>query len=117
MVKNQLGVILQPSNNDHSNRVGSAFTPKPRPVLVKFATYRARERVYKARSCLKKKNLSIFINEDLTRKQAKLAAAARRLKKDKKLLETWRHDGKVFVKNNADFPHIVYSMDKLEGPH
>ena len=40
----------------------------------------------------------IFINDDLTRARAKLAAQARQMKRDKKLQDTWVFDGEVFVK-------------------
>ena len=43
-------------------------------------------------------NSPIYINEDLTRQRAHLAAACRNLKKASKITDTWTYDGTVFVK-------------------
>ena len=46
---------------------------------MKFATYRARQRLYSARSSLKKKTVhnGVFLNEDLTKSRSKLLWEAR----------------------------------------
>jgi hypothetical protein len=40
----------------------------------------------------------IFVNEDLTKPRSKVAALARRLKKEEKIDDTWVKDGSIFVK-------------------
>ena len=42
----------------------------------------------------------IFINEDLTRIRAHVAAKARQLKRDQRISDTWTRDGFIFVKKN-----------------
>lgn len=107
---------------DRVHRVGPA-TSNTRQILVKFATYRSRQRMYKA-----KKNLrlptnttegasrwssspwasrtpsqpKIFINEDLTKKRSHLLWEARKLKKEGKISDCWSHDGSVLIKNKIN---------------
>ncbi|ELT88644.1 hypothetical protein CAPTEDRAFT_199468, partial [Capitella teleta] len=50
---------------DRIHRVGKKDGGKPRSVIIKFATYRARHRVMQHRRNLR--NTTHFINEDLTR--------------------------------------------------
>ena len=69
MARTHLKVDLQPEDISRSHLVGAPFATRPRPVLVKFSTYRARERVFKARSKLKHSGTGIFLNEDLTKKR------------------------------------------------
>lgn len=114
MANDQLGVQLEPTDISRSHRVGSSFAKKPRPVLVKFTSYRARERVFRARTKLKNSGTNIFINEDLTKTRGQLAYNARKLKKDKAILDTWTYDCRVFVKNRAGVTRVVnndYDLD------
>ena len=63
---------------DRSHRVGKPTTKRNHDILVKFATYRARQGIYRARSSLKDTTYKgVFLNEDLTRSRSKLLWEAR----------------------------------------
>ena len=82
------------SNATHSSTDDS----KPRPIIIKFATYRARHRVI-----TRKKNLQgtkIFINEDLTRARSTMLYKARLMKKQGCITDVWTHDGAIVFKDN-----------------
>jgi exosome complex exonuclease DIS3/RRP44 len=98
----------------------------PRQVIVKFVSYRHRDQLMRARKNLRTADIKarlpnldwstvplprsrhdstpvstrpkVFINEDLTRERAKIAAKARELKREKSISDTWTRDGAVFVK-------------------
>ena len=114
MARDHLNIDLQPSDISRSHRVGPPTPDKPRPVLVKFSTYRARERIYRARSKLKNSHSGIYLNEDLTRKRGQLAYVARRLKREQQITDTWTYDCRVFVKNNAGAVTVVNDVGQLE---
>ena len=95
-----------------SHRVG----PKrddgtPRPVIVKFISYRAREQVYKARRSLPQ---GVHINEDLTQATARLAYQARQLRRNGQIEDTWTYDGRVFIKpSTRSRGKVVRSLEDL----
>ena len=75
-----------------------------RPIIVRFASDRARDAVYRARVNLKEFNTShrdspVFVNDDLTSRRAKIAFDCRSLKKQKKISDTWTFNGKILVKD------------------
>ena len=52
--------------------------------------------------------LKVFINDDLTKARARLAAKARTLKKDKVIADTWVSDGVIIVKKlNGDTKRVT----------
>lgn len=110
-----LGVELQRPDISRSHRVGPKHAGGPRPVLVKFATYRARERVYRARSKLKDSIEKAYINEDLTKKRGALAFHARQQKKSRNLQDTWPYDCRVFAKNNIGMVRVVNNIPELDN--
>ena len=82
-----------------SHRVGQKRNDgTPRPILVKFISYRAREQVFKARRLLPQ---GVYVNEDLTQATAQLAYQARQLRRNGLIDETWTYDGRVFIKKNG----------------
>ena len=94
---------LESRDLDRVHRVGPRSEPKSsnRKLLVKFANYQARDRVYRARRLLRQKDRSIFIYEDLTKQRATLCWKARCAKREKKIQDTWTFDGNVYVKDLA----------------
>lgn len=114
MAHDHLGIDLQPSDISRSHRVGPPSAPKPRPVLVKFSTYRARERIFRARSKLKNSDSGIYLNEDLTKKRGQLAYAARKMKRELTITDTWTYDCRVFAKNKAGSVIVVNDICQLE---
>lgn len=99
IIRSELGVEVQPEEISRSHRVSRKQSPTqlhkntgPRPIIVKFATYNIRHRVFVQKKKLKGKK--VFIWEDLTNRNAKLLAAARRKYGDK---NAWSVDGRIFV--------------------
>ena len=91
---------------DRSHRLGkpksqdsSDVTPtRPRDIIVKFSTYRAMQKVYKARARTKQRGYKgIFINEDLTKNRSLLLYEARRRFKSKQLQGAWSSDGTILI--------------------
>jgi hypothetical protein len=84
---------------DRIHRVGKKDGGKPRSVIIKFATYRARHRVMQHRRNLR--NTTYFINEDLTRVRSTLLYKSRLMKRQGHFKDCWTHDGSIVYKDNA----------------
>ena len=103
-----IDVELKIEDIDRSHRLGkpgSEASPrsKPRDIIVKFATYRMRQKVYKSRTLTKERNYRrVFINEDLTILRSQLLYEARRRVKSKQLKSAWSSDGTILVKHIDD---------------
>ena len=85
--------------------------------LVKFISYNVRRRIYDARRKLRDKPAlrHIFINEDLTRENSRLAYEARTLENRGKIAETYTRDGRIFVKRfPTGSPTIVKDLSHLQ---
>ena len=110
-----LKVPMDVRDIDRSHRIGKPSTAKPRQVIIKFATYRARQRIFKARSGLKDTDdyEGVFINEDLTKKRNAILYAARRLVKHGKLRGCWSSDGTILVKDKSDRVTRINSSEDL----
>ena len=52
----------------------------------------------KARMSLKAKKSGVYIKEELTKHRVRLFALARRLKREKVILDSWTKTGAIFVK-------------------
>ena len=119
LFNNSLDITPQITLNqiDRVHRVGPRKENSPRAVLVKFATYRTRDAVFRQRTKLKKKSsrdnqnqvsdvdedkrndAPIFINEDLTRNRSHLLYLARQAKIKKKIIDCWSWDGTILIKD------------------
>ncbi|XP_053403114.1 uncharacterized protein LOC128558246 [Mercenaria mercenaria] len=110
-----MNVTMDLSEIDRSHRVGKPNqTGGPRPIIVKFISYRARLHMYSARASLKTNGITgTYINEDLTRQRSFAFYTARVLVKRKKLNSCWTSDGVVLVKDNYENIHRVTSSDDL----
>ena len=121
--KDDLGIRVEKADIDRCHRLGPGpgSTKKGHPktkkqhrdVIVKFATYRTRDDVYKARFNLRKatsKSKTVFVNESLTQRRSKLFWKVKRgLCKDFKL---WTQDGRIVVKKpNGEKITIVRERD------
>ena len=80
-----------------SHRVGKPRTQedRPRPILVKFISYRAIEAVMSAGKHLPR---GTYINEDLTGATYRLAYQVRELRRANKVSDTLTCDGRVYIK-------------------
>ena len=77
-----------------THRVGEKRNGKPRAIIAKFISFRARQRVYEAR----KKSSNIFVSEDLTLNRANIMFTARGMKKKGLIHSCWSKDGRLFVR-------------------
>ena len=108
---------------DRSHRLGRTSTQdrprdKPRDIIVKFSTYRARSRFYKARTLTKSRGyMGVFVNEDLTKSRSKLLYEARRRVKSNQLKSAWSTDGTILIKstnvNGDDVVRRVITISDL----
>ena len=115
LFKNDMALDTQPSDIDRIHRLGKKKpSGQPRPVLVKFATYRQRNLVFTAKSRLKNYNRGkIYVNEALTQERSELFFQARKLKREKKIQDSWTYDGRVILKTLQGNIQTVTSIDGL----
>ena len=110
-----LGVDIASNDIDRSHRVGkfddrsrSGKGPgakrRARDIIVKFATYNARDKLYQERKELRNTETlkSVFLNKDLTKKRSKLLYDARTLAHAKLLNAAYSLDKRHLVKTDAD---------------
>jgi len=65
---------ITPADIDRVHRIGKQNdSAQPRPVILKLATYRLRDRIYRKRTKLKHAEVGkIYINEDITARRSNL---------------------------------------------
>ena len=105
-----------------SHRVGRPRNDgSPRPIIVKFYFIQC------SKTCIWRQeetarytpSSGIYINEDLTPENNKLAYDARQLKRNGQLYDTFTHDGYIFVRRNQgnrpvvvkDFDHMMFIVN------
>lgn len=117
-----LGANVNINEIDRSHRSGKPGGAKPRPILVKFISYRARQKLYQVRRELKefKGREGVFVNEDLTKERSHVLFNARSLVRSSKLEGAWSQDGTVLVKiaaqNHVGFKILrVYNQSDLDN--
>ena len=105
MAQNCLNLNIQKSDIDRSHRVGKPnIWGRPRPVIVKFVSYRMKRAVYQARSALTMRGSESnakFINEDLTKTRLRIYKDALSLKSQNLIQDCWTTDGNIFVRTMA----------------
>ena len=123
-VAKTVGVTLPDNAIDRSHRVGKVTAGglnRDRPILVTFTSYKYKEAIMKARRGLNKMDSQwpalparstarvhrLYINEDLTKTRAEVAARATQLKRDGKLDDTWTWEGFIFVKKGDSVNRIT----------
>ena len=98
-----ISVDLDLSEIDRSHRVGKPRAGRPRDIIIKFSTYRARQKLYKSRTLLKDRgHRGVYINEDLTKHRNDLLYKARQCVKSHSIKSAWSHDGIILIKDNND---------------
>ena len=90
-------------------------------ILVRFATYRIRDRVIRARNKLKTYNrdearngIRVFVNEDLTKKRLDIFYQARKLKSNRIIEDTWTWDGIIRIQDWKKRIHAITRLSDLE---
>ncbi|MES9879442.1 MAG: hypothetical protein ABW185_00995 [Sedimenticola sp.] len=108
------GVVL--SDVDRSHRIGKPKSGgKGREIIVKFATYRARQKVIRKRTILKTcGHTGVYVNEDLTKYRAELLYEARQLVKAKKIAGAWSSDGTILIKTVIGETTTIHRIQKRD---
>ena len=98
LANKKMDVPLSTSDIDRSHRVGKRVpnSVHPRPIIVKFVSYRTRTTFIKARRKLK--GSKITVQEDLTAKNQEIY---RKTYKSAKVESAWTVDGRVFALVNT----------------
>ena len=115
-IANDIDSEVRLQDIDRSHRVGNLNKKrsKPREIIVKFSTYRARANFYQQRTLMKERgHEGTFINEDITKKRSEYLYEARKLFKSNKLKGCWSSDGTILVKDNDDKVHRITSLNDL----
>ena len=96
----------------------------PRPIIVRFRSYRAKSELYKSKKHLKSVSLNnyfhnaeaVYINENLTNHRRELFTKVRKFKKINNWHSAWTIDGKIFVrKSPSDQVYRVYEVEDLDN--
>ena len=96
----------------------------PRPIIVRFRSYRAKSELYKSKKHLRSVSLNncfhdaeaAYINENLTSYKRELFAKVRKFKKINNWHSAWTIDGKIFVrKSQSDQVYRVYKVEDLDN--
>ena len=123
------GLGVNPEDIDRSHRIGKleqvrprvwrgAPRPKrrPRDILVKFARYNARDKLYQ--ECKDLRNLethaNVFINEDLTKKRSKLLFDGRTLARAEIVKAAYSTDWKLYIRDHEDNRHMIKSDSDIK---
>ena len=113
----KIGSDIDIRDIDRSHRIGNPTHPKrtkPRDIIVKFSTYRARAKFYSDRVKLKINGfLGVFVNEDLTKRRSSYLYQARLLVKSDRLKGAWSTDGTILIKDNTGNVHRINSLNDL----
>src|SRR6218665_1266808 len=79
---------------------------KPHPVMVEFSFKITRDRILQSRKRLRsapnRPDRPIYINENLTKRNAHIFALARKLLQDKKIHSTWTYNGYTYINSDPD---------------
>lgn len=114
-----LNVPITIQDIDRSHRVGKKEAPggKPRAILAKFSTYRARQLFYRSRFSLQSTEgySTVFVNEDLTKRRNSLLYHARGLVKSGNILKAWSSDGQILVKDDKEKIIQIHSEVNLKA--
>lgn len=109
-----IGAEIALTDIERSHRVGRPSTGRTRNIIVKFASYRTRRKVYGARIATKDSGYAgIYINEDLTKPRNKLLLKARKMAKTNILKSAWSSDGNILVRVSADERHRIITESDL----
>lgn len=124
-VARKMNVTLEPHDIDRSHRIPSkhiatpesastsSSTPtakhRPKPLIVKFSRYNARQLMYAAKSKLK--NTGIVIREDLTSIRQDLFYRAMKHPNTK---FTWSNDGKIFSLTKNSLKVLIRNTSDID---
>lgn len=106
----QVGVNFPPGAIGRSHRVGKQRPGKIRPIIVKFATYNMRKKLFDAR----KNSQHVFVSEDLTRIRSSILYKARLERNFGRFKHCWSSDGRINVRLPDDSKHVITTLSQLD---
>ena len=109
----ELQIDIQQSDIAACHRLPKSGSTKYTPLLIRFTNRKIRSRVLGARKQLRETKKKVYINEHLTKTASDIFAAARRLQKDRKILQTWTTNVKVMVKLLENKTRPIFSKSDL----
>ena len=109
----ELQIDLQQSDIATCHRLPKSARTKYAPQPIRFTNRKIRSRVLGARKQLRETKKEVYINEHLTKTTSDIFAAARRLQKDRKILQTWTTNRKVMVKLLDNKTKPIFSKSDL----
>ena len=105
-IARKIGVDLSIEDINRSHRIGVKNNDRPRPIIIKFVSYRKRSEVFHSKKNLK--GSGVTIREDLTKMRHGLL-------KDTinkyGVSNVWTQDGAVFAKTGDQKRRITSSRD------
>lgn len=103
IVKDKLEIEISASDIDRSHRIGKKSSGKKRPIIIKFARYNCRRRVYHNKKKLKDSGMSI--TESLTNFRLSKLNEARA---HHGFRNVWSVDGRIMFKDGEEKPKLYY---------
>lgn len=122
-VASAIGVNLTLEDIDRSHRLGkprhvasgNRSQTKPRDIIIKFCSYRSRQKMLKNKSEMKNSPFKgSFLNENLSTVRDNLFYQARQLAKNRSIHSTWTFDGTILVKDKHSKIHRVETQLDLD---
>ena len=95
------------------HRLKKGSRDRTRPMIIRFASRKARSLVLSARKHTR--GTGIFINEHLTKEVSDLFASTRQLVKTKKIQSTWSFNCKLFIKLNDGRIKMVSTKEDINN--
>ena len=113
-IKEELDINLEKEDIDDSYHIGKSETSykSGTPILVKFTKRNVRSQIYKAKFKLRSRKNSIYINEDLTKKNSELYTKVRALRKEGIILKTWTQNAKIYCITKENEKPITIQSDQ-----
>ena len=117
----QMDVNISIDEIDRCHRLGRKRSQpdtkkRPREIIIKFATYRARQKLYKKRTSLRssRDTSNVYVNEHLTKKRGEIYYNARLLVRNNRARKAWTSDGSIFIEDLRGKIHRCESLGFLD---
>ena len=109
VLDSKLEVKLDEKDIARTHRLGKKKDDgKPRPIIIRFLSYRQRKKVFDKKRKLK--GSKIILTENLSKKRY---ALLQRCKTEFGMDKVWSYDGRVYVIGNNEEKHVFTCMDQL----
>ena len=107
LCKEKMDIEIECKDLDRSHRLGHKKGDKPRGIIAKFANYHSRDKIYRARTLLRKcEGTPVFIHESLTKSRSELFWKVKTAFKDH-VKVVWTQDGRIIARLKTDDKKVV----------